>query len=238
LGSGNIFKNSLINQEVESTLRAISEKSEVDCGSFLRKDDGEGCEGISDVRGGGEGYDPVNLSPSPSPIGRRMETMSSHDKKELSFIRADDRAPRKSVEKVAVKIERQVGNEQLKVGELVEGCGRRKRRGSSVDRDEGGRKRLIDFDPRFNVQEQLPNNHILNSIAHNSNEKSYQTMSGYLEPNETQTPSAHTHKVVSTSEKVVPGLSMGTDPDFKNIFSKHSPKNPSLNAHNPISFNH
>lgn len=105
-----------------------------------------------------------------------------------------------------------------------------------MDRDGGGHKRLIDFDPRFNIQEQLPNNHILNSIARNSNEKSYQTMSGYLEPNETQTPSAHTLKVVSTSEKVLPGLSMGTDPEFKNIFSKHSPKNPSLNAHNPISF--
>jgi hypothetical protein len=149
-----------------------------------------------------------------------------------------ERVPGKSVEKVAVKIERQVGNEQLGVGELVEGCGARDRRGNSVDRDGGGRKRLFDFDPRFNVQEQLPNNHILNSIARNSNEKSYQTMSGYLEPSETQTPSAHTPKVVSTSEKVVPGLSMGTDPDFKNIFSKHSPKNPSLNAHNPISFTH
>jgi hypothetical protein len=96
-----------------------------------------------------------------------------------------ERVPGNSVEKVAVKIERQVGNERLGVGELVEGCGARNRRGNSVDRDGGGRKRLIDFDPRFNVQEQLPNNHILNSIARNSNEKSYQTLSGYLEPNET-----------------------------------------------------
>jgi hypothetical protein len=79
LGSGNIFKNSLINQEVESTLKAISEKSEVDCGSFFRRDDGQGCEGVSDGRGGGGGYDSVGLSPSP--VGRRVESVSSRGKK-------------------------------------------------------------------------------------------------------------------------------------------------------------
>lgn len=123
MGSGNIFKNSLINQEVESTLKAISEKSEVDCGSFLRRDDGEGCEGGSGGGGGGEGYDSAGLSPSP--IGRRMESVLSRDGGGLGFIGVGERVPRKSVEKKAVKIERQVGNEQLKVGELAEGCGGR-----------------------------------------------------------------------------------------------------------------